>query len=242
MDNQSINIIIVDDEIGNIETLELLFTKYFPQVNILSSFTNSQKALAFILKNPLPIDAIYTDIKMPKMDGLEFVSLAKNYCDRFVFTTAFPEYAIQAIKLGAFDYIVKPIAIEELRQSIDNIMAFKVTNEVTTKMPIHLKKGIEFIEVNAIVRVNAQGNYTLFEFTDRPSSLVTRQLNQFEDQFLANPSFLKVNRSQIINLHHIKSLTRGRIHKIQMHDGTEINVGNTYKHKVFSTLKDNNIV
>ena len=217
MENSSlINVIIIDDEISNIETLEILFSRLFDNVFVLGSFTNPEKALEFLEKTQKPVDVIYTDIRMPKMEGIEFAQKAKSYCERIVFTTAFSEYAIQAIKIGAFDYIMKPISIDELRSSVENIENFRLAKEKSQKIPISLKKGIEFIESSTLLRIVAQGNYTLFEFTDKPASLVTRQLNQFEEQFLAYPYYIKVSRSHIINKQHVQNLTRGKVHKLIM--------------------------
>ena len=237
MENSSlINVIIIDDEISNIETLEILFSRLFDNVFVLGSFTNPEKALEFLEKTQKPVDAIYTDIRMPKMEGIEFAQKAKSYCERIVYTTAFSEYAIQAIKIGAFDYIMKPISIDELRSSVENIENFRLAKEKSQKIPISLKKGIEFIESSTLLRIVAQGNYTLFEFTDKPASLVTRQLNQFEEQFLAYPYYIKVSRSHIINKQHVQNLTRGKVHKLIMVDGTEINIGSTYKNQVLNSL------
>ena len=217
MENSSlINVIIIDDEISNIETLEILFSRLFDNVFVLGSFTNPEKALEFLEKTQKPVDVIYTDIRMPKMEGIEFAQKAKSYCERIVFTTAFSEYAIQAIKIGAFDYIMKPISIDELRSSVENIENFRLAKEKSQKIPISLKKGIEFIESSTLLRIVAQGNYTLFEFTDKPASLVTRQLNQFEEQFLAYPYYIKVSRSHIINKQHVQNLIRGKVHKLIM--------------------------
>ncbi len=111
-----IKIVIIDDELHAIEFLEYQLKK-FDDVEILGTLQDSTKAVDFIEK--LCPDLVFLDIEMPKINGFEILQQFKNPTFKVVFTTAYQQYALRALKVHALDYLLKPIDPEELRFTFD---------------------------------------------------------------------------------------------------------------------------
>ena len=106
--------VIVDDEEKAIEMLEYHLTEYFPDYNVVAKFQDIETAVGGILK--IKPDVLFLDINMPSGSGIELLSRIRHLNILTVFLTAHSEYAIEAIKLDAFDYLLKPINISELNR------------------------------------------------------------------------------------------------------------------------------
>jgi DNA-binding NarL/FixJ family response regulator len=133
-----ITTILVDDEPEALERLEFLLN-YFKEIKILAKFTNVDKALEGVIK--LKPDIVFIDVEMPEKNGFEFVREIKdkNVFPAFIFVTAYEQYAIKAIKESAFDYLIKPIDIDELSQTIKRFSNRK-EEKLKKELPFKLKK------------------------------------------------------------------------------------------------------
>ncbi len=112
-----INCFLLDDQINSIERLTSLLHQT-NQVEIIGDLCDPEKAVAQILK--LKPELVFIDVEMPRMSGFEVVQEIRNklFFPKFIFVTAYDQYAIKAIRAGAFDYILKPIDIDDLKDAL----------------------------------------------------------------------------------------------------------------------------
>ncbi len=127
--------VLVDDEILNLKNLEIILNQNFPEIRIMGSFQNVAAAKEFIETHP--IDLVFLDISMPVEDGFDLLDYFTLPKFEVIFITAHEEYAIRAIKVGAIDYILKPIIIEEIEIAIA-----KVAEIIRQKSQLKLKNSL----------------------------------------------------------------------------------------------------
>jgi two-component system LytT family response regulator len=209
--------LIIDDEQSCVDTLQLILQKKFMgQVEILAVTTKPREA-AKLISQHMP-DLVFLDIEMPGMTGIELLQSLGEANFQVIFTTAHQHYALQAIKLNALDYILKPVSLEELTVAIKKCLARKATdgsslintflqqikpgNNTIKKIAIPSADTTQFVPVNEIVRIESQSNYSMVYFVSRPKLLVSRTLGDFESQ-LEPFNFLRVHHSHLINLEHV---------------------------------------
>lgn len=227
-------VVIVDDEAHCIETLKFQLQEY-SFIRIINTFTNPSIALDFINLNE--VDILFTDIRMPKMDGIELAKLIKNYNLKIVFTTAYNQFALQAIKVAAFDYLLKPIDDDdlanclkrvqennnnknELQEQLKLLRTFLVSkNNLPGKVALPTESGLIFVSTNEIIRCQSKNNYTYIFQTDKQPQLICRTLKDVENT-LEQFGFLRIHQSHLVNIKFIEqySKTNGAFVKLQNGD------------------------
>lgn len=108
------NAVIIDDELNGIKGLELLLSKFTPDVKVLAITTNPREGIELI--NQLQPEIVFLDIYMPELNGFDLLKELKSHEFYLIFTTAYEEYGLRALKANAFDYLLKPIDWEELKK------------------------------------------------------------------------------------------------------------------------------
>lgn len=195
--------IIIDDEIKSIELLEFHLSQYFDTFCIKGKFTNIQDALIGVLKFKPKV--IFLDINMPSGSGIEFLEKIKEMNILTVFLTAHSQYAIEAIKLGAFDYLLKPINLEELIRVEVKIRKF-IAQSLDTKearIKFQISKTQYIFNSNDILYAHSEGNYTTIYSTSKKPLVITKNLKKIETEILNNPPFFRTHQSFIVNLNHV---------------------------------------
>jgi two-component system, LytTR family, response regulator len=230
-----ITAIIIDDEIKSAELVMLKLKKFCPQVEVQSVFIQPEKALAW-LEEHTP-DVVFLDIEMPGTSGLHIAAGIKRQTE-IVFVTAYEKYSIDAIRLTAFDYLLKPIDEKDLMNCISRLQekleqkkksagARKLNTEFD-KIAVPSLEGVHFINIKEIVRVEAESNYSVFFFSDKRKMTVSKTLKQVEEA-LQGYSFFRPHKSHIINLSFISRYIRGEGGSIIMTDGSEVEVSRNKK-------------
>jgi len=216
---ENINIIIVDDES---EARELLITLLgdYPNIIITAQSGSVDEALTLITANPP--DIVFLDIHMPKKNGFDLASALRllNINSHIIFVTAYDQYAIQAFKHAAFDYLLKPINEDELRDTILRFRSAKNKVDLSEKMDDLFKvingnhrlrfttrSGYSYINLHEIVYLSAEGNYTSIFLSNGKEETITQNLGQIEEE-LSPKNFFRINRSVIINLKYIARVNR----------------------------------
>jgi DNA-binding LytR/AlgR family response regulator len=213
-----LRVLIVDDEEGARKLLKKLLeeTQFFSEMR----FAHSVASANIILVNFVP-DIIFLDIKMPGKDGFSIVQdlLQDRKKPGIVFVTAYEQYAIQAIKHHAFDYLLKPINRKELKQcilkfiesrkddprSIDTDKSVEF-HEKISRIRVNTRTGTVFINPALILFCKADGNYTTI-CTGNKKQLCSMNLGKVEEQLPKN-GFVRVGRSYIVNFEYITMLDR----------------------------------
>lgn len=241
--------ILIDDEKHCLRTLELSLDKYCPEVEIIASCDSPNKALEFMkTSNP---DLLFLDIEMPKMNGFELLEKLENFHFDIIFTTAFDEYALNAFKVNAVDYLLKPIDEKELIQAVnkvrirkdisqkqvDNILS-KVNKNLQTninKIPISTSKGIDFVSVSDILYCRAESNYTFICFADNSKKLISKTLKAFEET-LPKACFFRSHQSYVVNLQHVDTYIRSDGGYLVMSNGHKVAISRAKRESFLKTF------
>jgi len=250
------NAIIVDDEINLQQTLEILLHQNCPEIEICGK-ANSAKAGRELLKNN-QVDIIFLDISMPKENGFDFIASIpiENYS--VIFTTAYEEYALKAIKANAIDYLLKPINPTELQDAVNKAVSFfnlrnqkeeaqKIYNESLnnltqqmqsgntqiTKITIAEKLGFRIVELNSIRFFEADSNYTIIHLSGLDKIVSSKSLGEYE-KILDTSLFFRIHKSTIINLNFLKGFSNYQGYFVILDDDTKLPISR----RRFNEFKD----
>jgi two-component system LytT family response regulator len=245
-----ITAIIIEDEKKSAETLKGLLARYCPNVEIIEEASGYREGIEKIrLQQP---DVVFLDIQMPDGSGFKVLEELKGFDFEVIFTTAFDQFAIKAIKYSALDYLLKPIDPEELVQAVKkvemkksesrknmNIEAFleniKTPSEDPHKIVLSTSEKIHVIDVSDIIRCESDNYYTHFFFTNGTKILVSKTLKENE-QLLSNHNFIRPHKSHLINIKYIKSFIRQDGGYIVMSDGSKVPVSRRKKERIMEVL------
>lgn len=222
------NCIIVDDEPLAREAVEMLINEN-GRLTLAGSFNNATSAAGFIDKHP--VDLIFLDIRMPKVTGLEFArTIPKSTL--VIFTTAYAEYALDSYEVDAVDYLVKPIVPERFQKAIEKAEAYhslllaeeKENIENVEKEFMFVKSERRFFKVNFkdILFIEGLKDYVIIQLPDQ--RIITKTSMKGIHELLPK-TFLRINRSYIVNASQIASFDNNDIYI----DKYEIAIGNNYR-------------
>lgn len=234
--------IIVDDELYCTEVLSALLKKHCPQVEILAEFTDPQRAVPYILEQAP--DLLFLDIEMPRLNGFDLLERCKPIQFQVIFTTAYNQYALRAIKISALDYLLKPIDTQELIQAVEKAQEHfqkpewaqfelmeKTRNQgesAPKQIALSTLEGLIFVEVADILYCKSEGSYTKLFFADGEIMLLSKSIKE-AGELLTICGFLRVHHSYLINLNYIKKYIRGEGGEVIMKNGHTIPVSRSKK-------------
>lgn len=211
-----IKAIIIDDELRARTLLKHILQESCPDIEVIDSCEDLPNAVKSIRKTEP--DLIFLDIEMPGHSGLELLDFFNEEDIHFsiIFTTAYQQYALNAIKMEAFDYILKPIEPQELVLAIDR---FKRRHERkmqkepalsvnANKIAIPTSNGIKFINTEQIIYLKADNTYTEIYLDTNEKIVVSRTLKNFEDVLGAFSNFFRSNKSYIVNYNFVSEYVK----------------------------------
>jgi len=232
--------VIIDDELIGINTLKVLIEKHTPGIKVVGIASEPEKGIELI--EDYKPEVVFLDINMPRINGFELLNILKYKNFKLVFTTAYQEYAIKAIKNKAFDYLLKPIHIEELKICADNILDFFGKKELISK-PAHgniielsVKNGIIFIKPQEIIRLEADRSYTIFYMLNNIKHVASKSLKEYE-ALLDPDHFYRCHPSHIINLSMVSRILSDDGLFVQMNDGSKPELLKRNKQEFLEKLK-----
>lgn len=241
-------IIIDDEEMGRMALREKL-SSYCPEVEIIGEAENGKTGLDLI-RNLKP-DLVFLDIEMPVMNGFEMLEQIKDYDFQLIFVTAYDQYAMKAIKFSAFDYLLKPVDIEELKQAVTRLDKKDLENtsrkaEVLKenykspnafgKIAIPTMEGYLFVKTNSVVHLEAERNYTMVYLENNTKQITSRTLKDFEEM-LPEDLFFRCHHSHIVNLKFIDRYIKGEGGQIILENGKSITVSRRKKEDFLKRIK-----
>jgi len=239
--------IIIDDEAKGRMALRQKLKDYCPAVRVEGEAEDGEEGLRLI--EEVQPDIVFLDIEMPRLNGFDMLLQLRRKNFHLIFTTAYDHYAIKAIRFAAFDYLLKPVDIEELKAAVEKIIqnGQQVNNggrletlahnlqTALNKIAISTLEGLLFFDINEIIHIEAQSNYTVFSFTNRPRLTVSRTLKEFED-LLPSEQFFRTHHSHIINLQYIKRYIKGDGGQIELNNGEMVDVSRKKKEEFLKLL------
>lgn len=210
--------IIVEDEVASQITLKTLLETYCPNIRVAGTAFNIRDAKALI--DDMDPDLVFLDIELQGENGFELLTAYEKVPFQVIFTTAYDQYAVKAFKFAAVDYLLKPVDVEELKASVS-----KASNSPRYTQKQHLKmlidnyknkpskialpngSGFTFVDIEEIVRLEADDNYTTVYFQNADKLVISKTLKFFED-LLDGSGFFRINRKDLVNLKYIQSYSR----------------------------------
>ncbi|MBT8393679.1 MAG: response regulator transcription factor [Flavobacteriaceae bacterium] len=213
--------VIVDDEPKAVQSLSWELSNFNSDIEIVQTFTNPEEALLFL--DDYTPDCLFLDIQMPTMDGFQFLDKLNNKDIAVVFTTAYDEYAIKALKREALDYLLKPIDTDDLSEALRKIKKFKsrIVNSdklenilldfnaqnKKKKITISTEGKLIFLKLEEILFVESDGNYCTLFLIENQKILVTKKLKEI-DSLLPDDNFFRIHNSYIVNMNKIKEFLK----------------------------------
>lgn len=245
------NAIIIDDEANARLSLRNLINSYCDEVEILGEASNIHDGFDLIEKKSPQI--VFLDIEMPQGNGFKLLEKFDHIPFKIVFTTAYDEFALKAIKYSALDYLLKPIDIDELQlavqkaassshpsaQQVNNLVG-QVSGKHSGRIVIPDSDGMILIDVKDIIRCESDSNYTRFFLVGGRKIMASKTLREFE-QMLEGESFFRIHRSHLINVKHLLKYVKGEGGHVIMSDESEVEVSRRKKSEFLSYIGGGNL-
>jgi len=219
-----IKAVIIDDEQHSIDTLKWKLENYCPEVNVIAAFGNPAEGVAFLKTNQPNL--LFLDIEMPMLNGFDVLEeLGRDLPFDIIFTTAYDNFGIQAVKFSALDYLLKPVQNKELKEAIEKHLS-KAQGKIPTeqidvlldnvnaerkgkvgKIALASKESIEFVDPNNIICCEANSNYTNIYMIEGRKKLISKTLKDFQDMLMPY-HFFRPHNSYLINLNRVNEFIR----------------------------------
>lgn len=225
--------ILVEDEPSGMENLRFKIQKNCPEVEIIAECTNGADAILAI-KRHLP-DVLFLDILLGDMSGFDVLKAIRHPSFEVIFTTSYDEYAIEAIKNSAVDYLLKPIEVEELMDAVGKVRAKFVSQPSTptavassTRLGFPISTGQQFIDIQDIIYAKAEDNVAVLHLNGGKPIRLTKTLSWVEEK-LADDGFCRIHHSYLINFNHLAEYIRNEGGFVVMSDKKAISISRRRK-------------
>lgn len=234
---------ILDDEIRGSKLLVHKLAVFESELMIAGVFNEPAVALKAI--TGLNIDVLFLDVEMPVMNGFQFLEQLGSFNFEVIFTTAYDNYTLEALRISAVDYLLKPVDEEELQTAIvrltkrvnekANHKVLKVDKKPNNRLALATAEGVYIVEKSNIIRVEAMSNYSVFLLNDAKKIIVSKTLKEFE-LVLEETNFMRINRSVIVNLDFVVKYRKGDGGTLELSDHSEIEVSPQKKEALLQWL------
>jgi two-component system LytT family response regulator len=244
-----IRALIVEDEKASRDALRALLARYCGEVEVVGEADGVRKGIQQIRdKKP---DVVFLDIQMPDGSGFRLLEEVRDEQFEVIFTTAFDQFGIRAIKYSALDYLLKPIDADELiqavnklkkqefrlraSQNIDALLENIKHPDEAQKIVLSTAERIHVVGVDEIIRCESDNYYTRFFFTSGKTLLISKTLKEHE-ALLADHHFIRPHKSHLVNLKYIKQYSRMDGGTLILEDGARIPVSRRKRELVVRTI------
>ena len=240
------NAIIIDDERNVREALEHLLLQHCPLICVCGVAASAEEGRELLINHQ--VDFIFLDIRMPREDGFTFLRSIEGENYGVIFTTAYEEYALNALKANAIDYLLKPISHLELTEAVNKAIHYhelrhtkseilSIYRESLNNLPDHIHQelpkiekitvpeqfGFRMVKLADIMYLQADSNYTIIHLSGLNKIVATRSLGDFE-KLLDHPAFFRIHKSTIINMNFLRAYSSYEGNFAELNDGTQLNI------------------
>jgi two-component system, LytTR family, response regulator len=245
-----IKTIIVEDEMHSMYVLNDFISQLAPDITVLGAATHIDKAVELI-ENNMP-DLVFMDVRIGDGTGFDVLKKLTNRSFELIFITAYDNYALDAFRFSAVDYLLKPVGMNEFEEAVQRArkrLAEKkqlqnidvLLHNLVQKSDQHKKiniatiNGYDFVELSNIVWCKSENTYTTFYLADRAKITSSRNLGYYEELLVRN-DFCRIHHGVIVNMQMIKKYVKGKGGYVTMADGTELEVSQRRKNDFLSRL------
>jgi two-component system LytT family response regulator len=241
--------IIVDDEKKGRESLITMLNDYCKGVEIVGEASGAEEAIAMIKREDPQL--IFLDVEMPQGDGFYLLEQFNQIHFRVIFTTAHENYAIQAIRHHALDYLLKPIDIDELKNAVEKArkliskrvpvnpymeMLSDRKVEMNGRIALPVKDGLVYIQVADIIRLESDGSYSTIYSAQNKKHVVSKNIGEYED-ILPSKYFFRVHKSHLVNIQKVKKYIRTDGYFAEMEDGSVVEISRRKKDEFLQAME-----
>lgn len=242
--------ILIEDEEQSISALLADLKKHCPELIVVGTAGSVSEGIELIQKvNP---DLVFLDVQLSDGLGFDILEAYNNNDFKVIFTTAYSQYAIKAIKFSALDYLLKPINKDELKQAVQKALhTSKEDNQSkmesfiknqnllnpNKRIALQTSQGVFLHELQTIIRCHSEGNYTTIHFTNDKRLLIAKPLKEFEE-LLSIYGFERIHHSHIINLNHLGSYLNKDGGYVVLSDNTTLPVSSRKKAQLLKKLNN----
>ena len=248
---EKLRAVLIDDAAQARRLLRLMLEQVCSDVEVTGEAATAEEGRLLVHKNNP--DVVFLDIEMPGRSGIQ---LATEWAEegapvRVVFTTAYNDYAVTAFRLSAVDYLLKPLREQHLAEAVDKIRREKnsgtqqqalkqlvenLSGEKEKSLTVPVAGGFVFIPLDEILRVEADGSYTRIIRHKQKPLMVAKNLKYFETALCSDPRFLRVHRSFLVNVAHVRSFEAAAKSVAVMTDGVAVDVARERKDKLLERI------
>ena len=241
--------ILVDDEINSLQNLQQKIEQFCPAVKIVVTAQQPEEAILFI--HHYKPDVVFLDIDMPRMNGFKMIEELEEVNFEIVFTTAYNHYAVDAIRISAFDYLVKPVSVKDLQSCVErlvesrnrltrerlNILRQSLSEKIMLddKIAVPTAEGLKFLQINTIVRIEAGEGFSTVHLNNGKAIGITMPLKDLEE-ILLKYRFYRIHNAHLINLSFVDSYIRGDGGEVVMQNGDTITVSKRKKEEFLKLI------
>jgi two-component system, LytTR family, response regulator len=242
--------LLIDDEERATDALRLMIEKFIPEINQVA-VCNDARLAAKMIHNFQP-SLVFLDIRMPHLTGFDILNQIPGKQFKVIFTTAYNEFAVKAIRFSAFDYLLKPIDVEELIMAVKRFMQsdenythqqallqnimynMKAPDNGELRLALPTREGIYFVTAGEIIRCEALGNYTKFYLQNNRQFIISKTLGEYEEMLVPH-QFIRTHKSHLVNRSFISFIDHEGF--IVLKDSTKVEVSRRRKEEVLGALK-----
>ncbi len=238
--------IIVDDESDSITLLQLMIARFTPEIQVIATCTDPMEAVGKI-KSLVP-DVIFLDVQMPTLTGFEVLQHTGRSQFEVIFTTSAEQHALKALKVGAVDYLLKPVKGDELRAAVEKIIAkrsinpsaqletlmnyFKPSKPKVRRIALTSSDHLIFTDVNDVIYCESDSNYTTFFLSTGEKVIISKTLKDVQEM-LEGEDFFRIHASYLVNVKHVSKFTRGDGGFVVMSNNQQLAVSRKKKDEFF---------
>ena len=245
-----ITAVIIDDEVNVRTTLKNIIATHNIPLNIIGEAANKDEGAELIIKaSP---DLILLDVMLGKETSFDMLRLIGDVKSRVVFISGFEEFAIEAFKFSAVDYILKPVDYEELTAAVHKVEKQIETDDIAVKLDVLLNnlsnknsqdkkivlQTLEktfIIQIQDILRCESDNNYTCFYLKNGEKLLISKPIKQF-DELLANYNFCRVHKSHLVNMNFVKGVVKKEGGSVELINSDLVPISSRRKEKILSII------
>jgi two-component system, LytTR family, response regulator len=243
--------LIIDDEQRTRELIAKMIESFDMGIVAIPKGENVKSGLEAIKE--IKPDLVFLDIQMPDGTGFDLLKSIPDKNFEVIFITAHEEFAIKAIKFSALDYILKPVDPEELRGALERALVtmadhkneapqfealqHNIQPNQKRRLVLKTQESVHVVELDHIIRCEADRNYTSFYLTEGKKILVSRTLKDYET-LLSGHNFLRVQQSHLVNLNFVDRYDKGNGGAVVMKDGSEVPLSPAKRDIFFQILEN----
>lgn len=243
-------VLIIDDENRTRELIARMIDSFGFDLETIPEGENVQSGIAAIEKhNP---DIVFLDIQMPDGTGFDVIRSIEDKNFEVIFITAHEEFAIKAIKFSALDYLLKPVDTSELKAAVEKALIAVEENKEHSqfdalqkniqpnekrRLVLKTQESVHVVELDQIIRCEADRNYTSFFLLDNKKILVSKTLKEYET-LLSGHNFLRVQQSHLVNIDYVDRYDKKNGGAVVMKDGSEVPLSPAKRDIFFKRLEN----